>query len=111
MLEEALSKTKSRIPKVKGTLKILGQFQIDNIAKICQDKGIVLLEDCAHAHGSQLSGIKAGNLADGGGFSFFPTKVMTTMEGGMVLTNNKILSITHTQLAGDRILTMVVGGA
>ena len=47
------------------------------------------MEDCAHAHGSSLKNINAGNFGSGGAFSFFPTKVMTTMEGGMITTNNK----------------------
>jgi len=59
-----------------------------DIVDYCKIKEIFLVEDCAHAHGSQLNGIKAGNFADGGAFSFFPTKVMTTMEGGMITTNN-----------------------
>jgi len=59
-----------------------------DIIKFCKENDLFLVEDCAHAHGSQLRGIKAGNFADGGAFSFFPTKVMTTMEGGMITTNN-----------------------
>ena len=61
----------------------------DDVCKYCKENNIFLVEDCAHAHGSQFKGVKAGNWADGGAFSFFPTKVMTTMEGGMITTNNK----------------------
>ena len=50
-----------------------------------------LVEDCAHAHGSSIKGIKAGAKSSGGAFSFFPTKVMTTMEGGMITTNDKFV--------------------
>lgn len=61
----------------------------DKVAEYCRSKGLFLVEDCAHAHGSWLKGVSAGNFADGGAFSFFPTKVMTTMEGGMITTNSK----------------------
>jgi len=58
------------------------------VRAFCQERGAWIVEDCAHAHGSQLRGRKAGSLADGGAFSFFPTKVMTTCEGGMITTNS-----------------------
>jgi perosamine synthetase len=62
--------------------------EFQEISEYCKTNKLFLIEDCAHAHGSQLNGIKAGNFADGGAFSFFPTKVMTTMEGGMIVTNS-----------------------
>ncbi|MFQ5630404.1 MAG: DegT/DnrJ/EryC1/StrS family aminotransferase [bacterium] len=61
----------------------------DEVVSFCRQRQVFLIEDCAHAHGSRFRGIHAGNFADGGAFSFFPTKVMTTMEGGMIVTNNK----------------------
>lgn len=60
----------------------------EEIAEFCKSKNIFLIEDCAHAHGSKMNDIYAGNFGDAGAFSFFPTKVMTTMEGGMVTTNS-----------------------
>ncbi len=54
----------------------------------CRRQGLFVLEDSAHAHGSKLGGVMSGNLADGAAFSFFPTKVMTTCEGGMITTNS-----------------------
>ena len=54
----------------------------------CRKQGLFVMEDAAHAHGSQLKGVKSGNLADAAAFSFFPTKVMTTCEGGIITTNN-----------------------
>ena len=59
------------------------------VAAYCRQHGLFLVEDAAHAHGSRLRGIKAGAFADGGAFSFFPTKVMTTMEGGMITLNDE----------------------
>ena len=58
------------------------------LIELCEDKGIYLVEDCAHAHGSMLDGKKAGTFGIAGAFSFFPTKVMTTGEGGMITTND-----------------------
>lgn len=58
------------------------------VVEYCRDKGLFAIEDSAHAHGSQLGGVRSGNLADGAAFSFFPTKVMTTFEGGMITTND-----------------------
>jgi dTDP-4-amino-4,6-dideoxygalactose transaminase len=62
--------------------------EINNIRKICEDKGLFLIEDAAHAHGSKIDGRPAGSLADAAAFSFYPTKVMTTGEGGMITTSD-----------------------
>jgi dTDP-4-amino-4,6-dideoxygalactose transaminase len=59
------------------------------VVDYCRSRGLFLIEDAAHAHGSWLGGKSAGAFADGGAFSFFPTKVMTTMEGGMLTTDNE----------------------
>ena len=58
------------------------------VVAFCHEQGLFVIEDAAHAHGSALGGTKAGKLADGGAFSFFPTKVMTTFEGGMITTDD-----------------------
>ena len=58
------------------------------IAAFCADRGLPLLEDAAHAHGARLDGRPAGSLGTAGSFSFFPTKVMTTGEGGMLTTDD-----------------------
>ncbi len=49
---------------------------------------MAVIEDAAHAHGCKLDAQFAGSFGDAGCFSFYPTKVMTTGEGGMVTTNN-----------------------
>jgi len=61
---------------------------IKSIREICKDHKLLLIEDAAHAHGSTIDGEYAGSLGDIGCFSFYPTKVMTTGEGGMITTNN-----------------------
>ncbi len=82
----------SQAPEIAGVLWVhIGGVvspEFPEVVDYCRQKGLFVLEDAAHAHGSQLNGVKAGNLADGGAFSFFPTKVMTTCEGGMVTTND-----------------------
>ncbi|MBI3698694.1 MAG: DegT/DnrJ/EryC1/StrS family aminotransferase [Acidobacteria bacterium] len=62
------------------------------LQRLCREKGIHLIEDCAHAHGCSLDGRGAGALGTAGAFSFFPTKVLTTGEGGMVTTDDEALA-------------------
>jgi len=63
--------------------------QIKEIKEICEDHGLFLIEDAAHAHGSTLDGKKAGSFGDAAAFSFYPTKVMTSGEGGMITTDDE----------------------
>jgi perosamine synthetase len=56
------------------------------LRRICAERGIVLIEDAAHAHGASYGGQPAGSFGLAAGFSFFPTKVVTCGEGGMILT-------------------------
>jgi dTDP-4-amino-4,6-dideoxygalactose transaminase len=58
------------------------------LADFALDKGIWLVEDAAHAHGSSHNSISAGSFGIGSSFSFYPTKVMTSAEGGMIVTND-----------------------
>ena len=51
-------------------------------------KGLWLVEDAAHAHGSSYKGVRAGAFGIAGSFSFYPTKVMTSCEGGMIVTSD-----------------------
>lgn len=62
------------------------------LAAWCESRGIHLIEDCAHAHGSTLHGRPAGSIGVAGAFSFFPTKVFTTGEGGVVTTKDAALA-------------------
>ncbi|MDC3166111.1 DegT/DnrJ/EryC1/StrS aminotransferase family protein, partial [Candidatus Pelagibacter sp.] len=63
--------------------------EVEKILKFCKEKKLVLLEDCAHAIGTRIKKKHAGNFGMSGSFSFYPTKQITTGEGGMVITNNK----------------------
>jgi len=66
--------------------------QIDELREICMDHDLFLLEDCAHAHGASIDNRMAGTIGDAGCFSFAPTKIITTGEGGILLTNNAELA-------------------
>jgi perosamine synthetase len=68
--------------------------QINEIKQFCKDNNLFLMEDSAHAHGASLDGQKAGTFGDAGCFSFYPTKVMTSCEGGMIITNDTELAET-----------------
>lgn len=61
---------------------------IHEIVKLCTSYGVKVLEDAAHAHGAVFNGIRAGNFGFAGSFSFYPTKVMNTAEGGMMVTSD-----------------------
>lgn len=65
---------------------------VPELRRLCDEKGIHLVEDAAQAHGSSLGGVQAGAFGVATGFSFFSTKVMTTAEGGMVTTNDAVLA-------------------
>ena len=65
--------------------------QIKEIQEICADYNLFLIEDAAHAHGSTLDGKMAGSFGDAAAFSFYPTKVMTSGEGGMITTDDKTI--------------------
>jgi dTDP-4-amino-4,6-dideoxygalactose transaminase len=85
-------KTKAIMP-----VHLYGQSaDMDEIMKIAKDNDLLVIEDAAQAHGaiyknenSIFDGRKIGNIGDLGCFSFYPTKNMTTGEGGMITTNNE----------------------
>ncbi|MBN2111271.1 MAG: DegT/DnrJ/EryC1/StrS family aminotransferase [Methanosarcinaceae archaeon] len=56
--------------------------------QIAEDNDLVLIEDACQAHGATFNGKKAGSFGTGS-FSFYPTKNMTTSEGGMITTDDE----------------------
>lgn len=62
---------------------------MDEIVDICKKKGLYLIEDAAPSLGSHISGKKTGTFGDVGCFSFQGSKIITTNEGGALITNNK----------------------
>lgn len=61
-------------------------FEVEEIAAFCRAEGIILLEDCAHAHGASWHGQRAGTWGDAGIWSFAATKTVSTGEGGMLVS-------------------------
>ncbi len=62
--------------------------EMDNIVAICKENGLLLLEDCSHAHGASYKGNKAGTFGDAAAWSLQGQKVISGGEGGIMLTNN-----------------------
>ena len=62
------------------------------IIDVCEEHGLFLIEDATHAVGAMLGGRKIGTFGDAAVFASTPTKVMTTGEGGMLVTQNEELS-------------------
>jgi dTDP-4-amino-4,6-dideoxygalactose transaminase len=60
--------------------------EVDAVRALCDRRGVVLVEDAAHAHGASFDGRAAGSFGRAAAFSFYPTKVTTSGEGGMILT-------------------------
>ena len=78
-------KTKAIIP-----VHIYGQVcNIEEILDIAKDNNLKVIEDCAHAVGTFHKSKHVGTLGNTGCFSFYPTKNITTAEGGMVITNSE----------------------
>lgn len=58
------------------------------IAELCRARGVALVEDAAHAAGATLHGKPAGSFGVAAAFSLYPTKIITSGEGGMLVTND-----------------------
>ena len=61
---------------------------MDALGAVAERHGLLVIEDAAEAHGAEMRGRRCGSLGDAACFSFFANKVITTGEGGMVMTNN-----------------------
>jgi dTDP-4-amino-4,6-dideoxygalactose transaminase len=64
---------------------------MDRLQNVAQRHQLALVEDAAQAHGATFDGCPVGALGKVGAFSFYPTKNMTTAEGGMVVTDDPAL--------------------
>jgi len=65
---------------------------IDPIMKIAKEYDLYIIEDAAEAHGAEYKGRRVGGIGDIGCFSFYANKIITTGEGGMVVTNDDELA-------------------
>ena len=92
-LEEKL-KTADKLPKVVIPVHLAGQScDMEKIKALSDKYGFTVIEDASHAVGADYKDGKVGScqFSDMAVFSFHPVKIITTGEGGMVLTNNKNL--------------------
>jgi dTDP-4-amino-4,6-dideoxygalactose transaminase len=62
---------------------------VADIRALCDERGLTLIEDAAHAHGATVDGRHAGTFGHAATLSFYPTKVVTSGEGGMILTDDE----------------------
>ncbi|MEM3063159.1 MAG: DegT/DnrJ/EryC1/StrS family aminotransferase, partial [Nitrososphaerota archaeon] len=85
-IEKSLtSKTKAILP-----VHFAGKAcNMREIIRIAEKNNLVVIEDCAHGIGTKFGGKHVGTFGDAGCFSFYPTKNITTIEGGMITTNSK----------------------
>ncbi|OGO03618.1 MAG: aminotransferase DegT [Chloroflexi bacterium RBG_13_53_26] len=82
--EKVTTKTKAIMP-----VHIYGHpCDIDPIMQIAKRHGLSVVEDAAEAHGAWYKSRKAGGVGDVGCFSFYANKIITTGEGGMLVTND-----------------------
>jgi perosamine synthetase len=85
--EKISSKTKAIMP-----VSIFGHpCEMDKIWEIARKYDILVIEDAAESHGAEYKNKKTGSLADITAFSFFGNKIITTGEGGMVVTNDEAM--------------------
>ncbi|BDM62926.1 UDP-4-amino-4,6-dideoxy-N-acetyl-beta-L-altrosami ne transaminase [Shewanella sp. NFH-SH190041] len=96
-LEEKLivAKQQGRLPKIVIPVHLCGQScDMEAIFRLSQEYGFKIIEDASHAIGGFYKGEPIGNCAysDMTVFSFHPVKIITTAEGGAVLTNNAALA-------------------
>ena len=66
--------------------------KMDVICEIAKKHNLHIIEDCAHSHGSRFKGKRLGTWGDMGTFSFQASKVLTSGEGGAIITNNDVLA-------------------
>ena len=85
-------KIEQKLTKRTKALLIVHLFgqpcDMEKIMRICREHGLILIEDAAQAHGAEFEGKKVGSFGTGC-FSFYPTKNMTTGEGGMITTDDE----------------------
>ncbi len=82
-------------PQTKGVIPVHlygNPCDMDAIMSIAKKHGLFVLEDAAECHGATYAGKKAGTIGDVGVFSFFGNKIITTGEGGMVVTDDDELA-------------------
>jgi dTDP-4-amino-4,6-dideoxygalactose transaminase len=88
-LEEALTpRTRAVIPVHLGSCVA----DLDAILDIARRHDLVVIEDCAHAHGSTWNGRKVGSFGLAGSFSLQTSKLLTAGEGGVIVTSDDLVA-------------------
>jgi perosamine synthetase len=91
-------------PRTKGIIVVhlYGHpANMDPIVEVARRRGLFIIEDAAEAHGAEYKGRKVGSIGDVATFSFYGNKIITTGEGGMVVTNDDRLADKIRQLRGQ----------
>jgi perosamine synthetase len=91
-------------PRTKGIIAVhlYGHpADMDAIQEIAARHGLFVIEDAAEAHGARYKGRIVGTLSKAASFSFYGNKIVTTGEGGMVVTNDDALALHLRQLKGQ----------
>ena len=89
----SIEKAKNKKTKAIMIVHLLGNpCEMEKIVRIAKKHNLWLIEDSCEAHGAKYNGKHVGTFGDLSTFSFFASHHITTMEGGMVATNNKILN-------------------
>lgn len=88
---ESIKENVSERTRAVVLVHIGGHLAFDSfkIAEFCNENGIALIEDCAHAHGAEWNGKMGGQFGLAGVYSFYSTKTMPTGEGGMVVSSDE----------------------
>ncbi len=86
--EKITDRTKAIIPVHLAGISA----DMDPIMKIAKERNLYVIEDACQSHGAKYKGKLVGTIGDLGCFSFYPSKNMTTGEGGMVVTNSDKLA-------------------
>ncbi len=90
-IEDVMEKITAKT-KAIGPVHLFGNAaNMDELTEIAEDHGLRIVNDCAQAHGTEYNGRDLGSWDTLNCYSFYPTKTMTTGEGGMVTTNDEEL--------------------
>lgn len=100
-LKRTLQKIQGKKPKVLMVQHTFGlPAEMDEILNICQENNLILIEDCAHSLGATYKGKKIGTFGQAVFFSFGRDKIISSVYGGMAITNDPSLAEKIRQFQG-----------